>query len=84
MPHQVGAVAASPQANFGMPLLDVSYWGGGYNTNSLSGGGWGGYPSGYGLYGEASTPGFIIPRECPGNFGRIPPINANFATGCRF
>lgn len=25
------------------------YWGGGYNLNSLQGGGWGGYPAGYGV-----------------------------------
>jgi len=25
------------------------FWGGGYNTNSLAGGGWGGFPSGYGM-----------------------------------
>ena len=38
-------------------------WGGGYNLNSLPGGGWGGYPAGYGA--NCSVPGFISP-DCYG------------------
>lgn len=49
----------NPSAGFpGMPGINP-LWGGGYNLNSLSGGGWGGFPAGYGFgpaYPYAGTP----------------------------
>jgi len=47
----------------GMPGVNP-LWGGGYNLNSLSGGGWGGFPAGYGFgpaypfMGAPSAPAF--------------------------
>ncbi|MDJ0624818.1 MAG: hypothetical protein QNJ31_00435 [Candidatus Caenarcaniphilales bacterium] len=36
-------------ALYGTPSPFPAFWGGGYNLNSLNGGGWGGYPAGYGV-----------------------------------
>ncbi len=53
------------------------WWGGGYNLNSLSGGGWGGYPAGYGFTNVGGV-GFGAPAgiggvggACPGGGGAL-------------
>jgi hypothetical protein len=62
------------------PLTPNPVWGGGYNLNSLAGGGWGGYPAGFGMpggfYGGAPFPAAVIPQSgysggCPGGGGAL-------------
>lgn len=59
-----GVVMPADAMGFGTPPAYYGpLWGGGYNLNSLAGGGWGGFPAGYGA--SCSVPGFISP-ECYG------------------
>ncbi|MDX1918087.1 MAG: hypothetical protein SFT81_02970 [Candidatus Caenarcaniphilales bacterium] len=57
----VSQVGLLPPVASGVPS---NFWGGGYNLNSLNGGGWGGFPAGYGLYYPPSIPGFLAPYAC--------------------
>ncbi len=68
------ALAFSPydnHGNYGGAYNGDYGGGGGYNLNSLAGGGWGGYPAGHGWHGYGwgfpgySIPGFIEPFDRP-------------------
>lgn len=52
----------------GFPYTPGLLWGGGYNLNSLNGGGWGGYPAGYGFgaVGGGFAGGGFAGAGCPG------------------
>lgn len=74
----VGGAVWNP--GFYNPAINYSMWGGGYNLNSLNGGGWGGYPAGFGFGpgGFIGTPGFGVGG---GGFPAGPACNGGALTG---